>query len=935
MPYPEITGILTSIATKFGGDITQWISQLLKGIDIGVDPTLKPLINTDWRFKTNRLRFIDAQSTPNEITHVVSNQSGARTITIPVLDAAGNVPLYADLGQTMKNKNIDANNGNVFANVPSSSISGVISPASLPATNVYTDASAIFGAFDYTFQYGRLKIKNSTGGQTANLGFSGATNSVVDVLGTGAPMWLVAVTKSGLANGDLIYYNGTAFTRRGVGTEGQILKMVSGLPQWGTAPGGPETILLSELIDVVYINPILEGQVLKWDSANSRWINGTDNTGTGSLKAALVRALYVKADGAGDYITLQAALTFVMTRPVTEAYVIICSAEKYTNQTTMPITRGNFTIRGQGSGRTIIEGGLSLPDASRILEAIPVNSNAGYNLTANAAAGSRTISVSVADSANFTVGQFVLVKDNRDIDWELAGRKPGELHQVTAIEAGTGVITLESALYEAYGTANTAKIAPLTNYYQNITLEGLTLTSAKTTVGAGLTGGQIEFQFIRNLQFIDVEFDNLYWAGCQIWQVWDAVFERCKFKKISVVTGSTPAFGLSIRGACVNIKFEDCEGDGNRHAITQAAGSESPVNGSGRTRNLVIDGNTLRNTTEAHIDIHQGALGVIISNNNCMGDAMNVNAIQTRSAANIVGNTIQGFHGKGIYIYGSDATNSRASDNWINGCTYGIYGDLGAHKLQINDNKIYGCSIDGIYFHGIATDHAGDYSIIEGNQINDNVGDGIEINSSIGVDIVGNQIRANGGASVRFTNTDGTLADNAIQGNQITGNTTNDPVGTTLGTGNRVRNNIGVTIDQNLRQELVAIWSMLRDENAATTYTTPWTVRTTWTGYLSGAEVADAFQESQSIDTTGVSQVKASWFHRRGGTGTQSVRIIESGTANVLLEQTGIAADGKRTFAFANIPAVLANRTFDIEVQVLSTVTSDDIFISNMAVYLK
>jgi parallel beta helix pectate lyase-like protein len=493
---------------------------------------------------------------------------------------------------------------------------------------------------------------------------------------------------------------------------------------------------------------------------------------------------------------------------------------------------------------------------------------------------------------------------------------------------------LESTTYEAYTIANTAKIAPLTNFYENIIFEGITITSAKTTMGAGLTGGQNEFRFIRNLQFIDVEFDNLYWSGCQLWNVWDASFIRCKFKKVSVVTGSTPAYGCSIRGASINIKIEECEGDGNRHSVTQGAGAESPVNGSGRTRNIVIDGNTFRNTTESHIDCHAGALGFTVSNNTCVSDDTNANAIQTRSPANIVGNTIQGVHGKGIYAYGADATNSRISDNWIFGCTYGIFADLGAHKLQINDNKIYGCSIDGIFFNGIATDHAGDYSIIQGNQINDNASDGIEIDSAIGVDIDGNQIRGNAG-SIRLLNTDGTLASNVIHNNHIINNTANDPVGTTLGTGNRVRNNMGITIDQDIRQYLVAQFSMLRDENAATTYTTAWTVRTTFSGYLSGAEVADAFQESQSIETKGFTQVKASWYHRRGGTGTQSVRIIESGTANVLLEQTAITADGKRTFAFANIPAALVNRVFDMEVQVLSTVTTDDIFISNLCVYLK
>ena len=41
-----------------------------------------------------------------------------------------------------------------------------------------------------------------------------------------------------LVSGDILYYNGTNLVRLGVGTDGQFLKLVSGLPAWATAAGG-------------------------------------------------------------------------------------------------------------------------------------------------------------------------------------------------------------------------------------------------------------------------------------------------------------------------------------------------------------------------------------------------------------------------------------------------------------------------------------------------------------------------------------------------------------------------------------------------------------------------------------------------------------------------------------------------------------------------
>jgi hypothetical protein len=233
MVYPEITGVLASITTKFGGDIAQWMSQLHKGIDIGAsDSTLKPLINTDWRYKTGRLRFIDAQLPPNEITHNIANQPGARSIDWPVLAAGANVPLFLTLQQTPTNKILDSNNNITFLNVPSGSLTDRLAKSQQVENTVYTDQVNTFGAFDQKFLVNRLWIANAANNQWAKLGFLGTLSHNYDIVNVGADSYLLAVSKTSVADGDVFYWLGGKPIRLGIGANGKILKVVSNVPSW-------------------------------------------------------------------------------------------------------------------------------------------------------------------------------------------------------------------------------------------------------------------------------------------------------------------------------------------------------------------------------------------------------------------------------------------------------------------------------------------------------------------------------------------------------------------------------------------------------------------------------------------------------------------------------------------------------------------------------
>lgn len=233
MPYPEILNVLASIETKFGGDISQWMSQLHKGINIAAsDPSLKPLIGTDWRYQSGRLRFIDAQPTPNEIAVNVENQAGARTIDIPVLAEGVNIPVYVSLQQTMMNKNLNSENGITFQNVPAESIINRLAKLQQEASTVYNNQQNDFGEHDQLFGHHDLLIKNEAETASARIGYLGTLSHNFNIPAVGANSLLLAVSETGVADGDIFYWLGGKAVRLGIGTPGQILKLVSNVPTW-------------------------------------------------------------------------------------------------------------------------------------------------------------------------------------------------------------------------------------------------------------------------------------------------------------------------------------------------------------------------------------------------------------------------------------------------------------------------------------------------------------------------------------------------------------------------------------------------------------------------------------------------------------------------------------------------------------------------------
>jgi hypothetical protein len=186
--WDKINIPIASTTTTFGGEWGNLISDLFNGVDIGLsDPTKKPLINTDFRFKSGKLRFLDSDSSHEiKISADDIDTGSTRNIRIRRMNAPyeEDFMVLEGLSQELFNKTINFAN-NTISNIPGSAIADAsIATAKLidsanfamkNAANIFTQAQSI--EYDTTFGF-TLYRKNATPSATNTLkfdGYNGAT----------------------------------------------------------------------------------------------------------------------------------------------------------------------------------------------------------------------------------------------------------------------------------------------------------------------------------------------------------------------------------------------------------------------------------------------------------------------------------------------------------------------------------------------------------------------------------------------------------------------------------------------------------------------------------------------------------------------------------------------------------------------------------------
>lgn len=116
---------------------------------------------------------------------------------------------------------------------------------------------------------------------------TGTSGQVLSTDGTGTLSWADNVgggyTDPLTTDGDIVIRSGGITTRLGIGSEGQVLKVLSGLPVWAAESGGGASSI-DDLTDVdTSTTPPTQDQVLVWDGSN--WVPGNQTGGVTSIIA--------------------------------------------------------------------------------------------------------------------------------------------------------------------------------------------------------------------------------------------------------------------------------------------------------------------------------------------------------------------------------------------------------------------------------------------------------------------------------------------------------------------------------------------------------------------------------------------------------------------------------------------------------------------------
>jgi hypothetical protein len=219
----------------------------------------------------------------------------------------------------------------------------------------------------------------------------------------------------------------------------------------------------------------------------------TDTTQTwwvDSLPASVANvSRYLTPSGGNDQPSLQAGLSLSTPR--------VLLAPGTFQVPNADLTVPSFSVlEGAGMDRTT----LSIGDVANANGGVGINGTDGgfYPLTANLLERQTTITVSVANAANFAAGQLIRISDTT--------LQTGWVTAVVSVNGGTGVITLEEPSPTTARTANSAFVCIITPVYQ-ITLRDLTI--ALTPAGSPALTSILKLTDFYNVRLERVRFKLL------------------------------------------------------------------------------------------------------------------------------------------------------------------------------------------------------------------------------------------------------------------------------------------------------------------------------------------------------------------------------------------------------------------------------------------
>ena len=164
-------------------------------------------------------------------------------------------------------------------------------------------------------------------------------------------------------------------------------------------------------------------------------------------------------DGTDDNVEIQAAIDAVV---AAGGGTVLVKAGTYSLTSSLTLTASNVRIVGEGMGVTNLVCAASVTGDSPALAIGDSVTGSDLFLTASTAVGDSSITMSPTNTAALCVGDWLLLKSNRQVDSENSSKFAGELHYVTSVDTGRGAVTLNDVIHDAYRTSDSAGSAQST-----------------------------------------------------------------------------------------------------------------------------------------------------------------------------------------------------------------------------------------------------------------------------------------------------------------------------------------------------------------------------------------------------------------------------------------------------------------------------------------